>query len=153
MNSTRFWLALVAALGSPVLIACIFPRPVPPSLPAPQVFRAMSASVTVLLEDDPLQLDDGQILGELRNPMASGSEQTPSEATPPKRRKPDRDQTRADAVSGRADIKGLAMAVISIDPAPLSPSPPCPSPIPSTVVSSLKPLDGQPWRPGQPIHP
>lgn len=153
MNSTKTCLALAAALGTLSLIAAILPHPVPPSLPAPHEFQAMSASFTVQLEDDLPPPDDGQILGELRAPGAGESERTPHEATPPKRRKSDRDQTRANALSERIATGGLAMMEeTSIGPAPLFHSTPCPSLIPSIVVSSSKPLDGQPWPPGRPVH-
>jgi len=109
MNSTRSWLALATTLGSLALIGSIVPHPVPQSPPKPPEFQAMSASVTVHLEDDLPQLDDGLILGELRTPMAPKSERTPNEATPPNHHKANRDQTRANALSERIATEGLAM--------------------------------------------
>ena len=63
-------------------------------------------SISWNLEDDPPPLDDGQILGELRAPMASGKKRKPAPLEPRAQRKTDRDQTRADDVPERATIAG-----------------------------------------------
>jgi hypothetical protein len=106
MNSPKSWLALAAALGSLALIAWQLPHSTPVSKPAPQTFDVMSMSISWNLEDDPPPLDDGQILGELRAPMASGSKRKPVAVESRARRKTDRDQTRADDVPERATIAG-----------------------------------------------
>jgi len=106
MNSLGSWLALAAALGSLALIALELPHSTPVSKPAPQTFDVMSMSISWNLEDDPPPLDDGQILGELRAPMASGKKRKPAPLEPRAQRKTDRDQTRADGVPVRATIAG-----------------------------------------------
>jgi hypothetical protein len=107
MNSPRSWLALTAALGFLALIAWHLPQSAPPPLsPAPQTFDVMSTSVTWHLDDDPPQLGEGQMVGELHAPKASGKKSKPANTNPPARRKADRDQTRAAPLPERATLAG-----------------------------------------------
>lgn len=110
MNSLRSWLALTAALGLLALIALQLPPSHPaPAAPPLQTFNAVSTSITCQLEDDPPQLAEGQMVGELRAPVSANTKPKSDQANPPAGRKSDRDQTRVDPPPERPLLAGSAM--------------------------------------------
>ena len=146
--------SLALALGLVLLgvIAWLVPRPSPVTPKPVFPFQARPIEISWQLDKE-FEIDDGQVLGELRNSAQPEGGESRREPVEKELRQSVPGRTGTHRTPGRAIVPASAIvtAVGAHDfPVPLVS--PCPPSNPFPVASSSRMLVGQPWPPGQPLE-